>query len=98
MAKLYTTKHKQEALRSLEIKPIDGKITGREAAKVLGWRAKEEFGIDREYDDATLRRHVQQGNLHADPHNRKHRYDVDEVFDLTILPTRGRRRQEVAAG
>lgn len=95
MAKLYTAKTKQEVLRSLEIKPIDGKITGREAAQILEWRAKKEFGIDRKYDDASLRKHVQRGNLHADPSNRRSRYSVDEIFDLAVYPTRGRPRQEV---
>ncbi len=94
MAKLYTAKAKQEALRSLEIKPIDGKLTGREAAQVLEWRAKQEFGIDRKYDDASLRKHVQHGNLHADPDNRGSRYLVEEIFDLGIYPARGRPRKE----
>ncbi len=94
MAKLYTAKLKQEVLRSLEIKPVDGKLTGREAAQVLEWRARQEFGIERKYDDASLRKHVQKGNLHANPDNRKSRYSVEEIFDLVIYPTRGRPRQE----
>lgn len=92
MAKLYTTKTKQEALRFLEIKPIDGKITWREAAQILEWRAKREFDIERKYDDASLRKHVQKGNLHADPDNRGSRYSIEEIFDLVIYPTRGRPR------
>lgn len=80
----------------LGIKPIDGKITGKEAAQVLQWRAKQEFGVEREYNDASLRRHVKEGNIQADPKNRKNRYEVEAVFDLTISPTRGRPRKQEA--
>jgi hypothetical protein len=90
MARLYTTKHRQEILRSLEIKPVDGKVTGKEAALILSWRAQKEFGVPRQYNDASVRRHVAQGNIQADPHNRKNRYPVEIVFDLNISPTRGR--------
>lgn len=93
MAKLYTAKLKQEVLRELEIKPVDGRVTGKEAAQILEWRAKKEFDVERKYDDASLRKHVEKGNLHADPKNRKSRYSVDEIFDLVIYPTRGRPRQ-----
>jgi hypothetical protein len=93
MAKLYTAKQRNEALRSLEIKPKDDRVTGKEAAQILEWRAKQEFGIDRKYDDASLRKHVEKGNLKADPKNRKSRYSVEEIFDLVIYPTRGRPRQ-----
>jgi hypothetical protein len=93
MTHLYTQKQKQEVLKLLSIKPISGKVTGKEAAQILKWRAKEEFGIDREYDDASLRRHVKEGNIHADPNSRKSRYPVEEVFDLVIYPTRGRPRK-----
>jgi hypothetical protein len=94
MAKLYTAKRRQEVLHFLEIKPIDGKITGKEAARILEWRAKNEFGLDRKYDDASLRKHVEKKNLHADPKNRKNRYLVEEVFDLVIYPSRGRPRRK----
>lgn len=98
MAHLYTPKQRQEVLKLLSIKPINGKVTGREAAQILQWRAKEEFGVDREYDNASLRRHVKEGNIHADPNSRKSRYPVEEVFDLTIFPARGRARKEVSEG
>lgn len=98
MAKLYTAKTKQEVLRSLEIKPIAGKVTGREAAQILEWRAKKEFDLDRKYDDASLRKHVQKGNLRADPGNRGSRYSVEEIFDLAIYPTRGKPRISVERG
>ena len=95
MAHLYTQKERQEVLKFLRIKSIDGKVTGIEAARILTWRAKSEFGIDREYDDASLRRHVKEGNIHADPNSRKSRYPVEEVFDLVIYPTRGRLRAPI---
>ncbi len=42
MAILYTAKQIQEVLRELRIKPADGKVTTREAARILTWRAKAE--------------------------------------------------------
>ena len=90
MARLYTLEEKEAVLQSLRIKPIDGKVTGKEATLILQWRAREEFGIHREYDDSSLRQHLRQKNLHAEPGNRKSRYLVEEIFDLMISPKRGR--------
>ena len=105
MVYLYTEEQKQETLRSLSIKPIRGRVTGQEAARILSWRAKNEFGIDHQYNTATLRRHVEQGNLKAYPgtkltsegRSRKSLYDVDVIFELSIAPRRGAALKENAA-
>ena len=93
MARLYTPEQQQEVLQQLRIQPVEGKISGKEAARILSWRVKEEFGMEHEYTDASIRRHVQQKNLHVEAEKRKPRYDVGEVFLLTLAPKRGRQKQ-----
>lgn len=105
MVYLYTHEQRNEALRSLSIKPIKGKITSQEAARVLSWRAKQEFDIEHEYTPATLRRHVEQGKLKAYPgtkltddgKSRKSLYEVEVIFELSIAPRRGVALKENAA-
>jgi hypothetical protein len=107
MTRLYTVKQRQEILKTLAIKPNkDGRITGKEAATILTWRAKEEADIEHDYSPSILRRHVEQGNLTAYPgtkitkdgKSRKSFYDVEAVFDLSIEPRRGlvRKRENKA--
>lgn len=99
MTYLYTTEERQNALQSLRIKPKNGKITGQEAAVILTWRAKNEFGIEHVYSPSILRRHVDEKNLTAYPAtkltdkgwSRKNLYDVKDVFELSIEPRRGRK-------
>ena len=97
MTRLYTPAERKEVLTTLRVKPKGGKLSGREAALVLTWRAREEFGIDHEYKPSILRRHVEQGNLKAYPdtkltdkgRSRKNLYDAEAVFGLEIEPSRG---------
>jgi len=105
MVHLYTAERKQEVLQFLNIKPIDGKVTGREAARILSWRAREEEGIVHQYNPSTLRRHVKQGNLVPYPGtkitnkgaSRKSLYDVDVVFELQIAQKRRAALKDEAA-
>ncbi len=96
MAVLYTTKQIQEVLRELRIKPVDGLVTTREAARILTWRAKAEQNVEHEYPDSAVRRHVQQGNLKiAQQINpRFNMYRVEDVFDLPLAPKRGLGQQK----
>ncbi|HYU72014.1 MAG TPA: hypothetical protein VEL31_04990 [Ktedonobacteraceae bacterium] len=98
MAILYTAKQIQEVLRELRIKPADGKVTTREAARILTWRAKAEHNVAHEYPDSAVRRHVQQGNLKiAQQINaRFNLYRVEDVFDLQLAPRRGIGQQKEA--
>jgi len=97
MPRLYTPEERKEVLTTLRIRPKGGKLSGKEAALVLTWRAKEEFGVEHEYKPSILRRHVEQGNLKAYPatkltgegKSRKNVYDVEAVFALEIEPNRG---------
>lgn len=99
MTRLYTVKQRQEILKSLAIKPNkDGKITGKEAAAILTWRAREEANVEHKYSTSILRRHVEKGNLVAYPgtkltvkkgESRKSLYEVGDIFELSIEPNRG---------
>ena len=95
MAVLYTARQIQEVLKELRIKPVDGNVTTREAARILTWRAKAEQGIDHNYPDTAVRRHVQQGNLKIahQINPRFNMYRVEDVFDLSLAPKRGQRKE-----
>ena len=96
MAKLYTDRQIAKALKELEIAPMNGKVNGNEAARILTWRAKQEQGIDFEYQDTALRQHVAQGHFEegtVDPKSRGSRYPVEQVFVLPIAPKRQANRQ-----
>lgn len=98
MAVLYTAKQIQEVLRDLRIKPVEGKVTGREAARILTWRAKEEQDIEHVYPDSAVRQHVQRGNLKAYPVNRRFNlYKAEDVFDVALAPRRGLAQQKEEA-
>jgi hypothetical protein len=93
LAVLYTAREIQDALKTLRIKPIDGKVTTQEAARILSWRAKAEFGIDHQYHTSSVRRHIQMGNLKAEQvSTRFNRYKVEDIFDLPLSPNRGARQ------
>ena len=96
MAYLYTRKQIQEALRELSIKPVDGKVSTKEAARILTWRAKHEEGIEHDYPESAVRRHIQQGNLTiAEQKNPRYNlYSVEDVFTLTLVPKRGLKQQK----
>ena len=91
MAVLYTVKEMQAVLKELRIKPLDGKVNGKEAARILTWRAKAEQGIDHIYPDSAIRRHVERGNLKiAERVNpRFNLYKVEDIFDIPLVPRRG---------
>lgn len=100
MAVLYTAKDIQEVLQELRIKPIEGKVTTREAARILSWRAKAEQGVIHDYPDSAVRRHVQQGNLKIaqQVNPRLNMYFVEDVFGLTLQPKRGIGQKEAHLG
>jgi hypothetical protein len=99
MTVLYTHKQIQDILRDLRIKPKNGMVTTREAARILTWRAREEYCIEHEYPEAAVRRHVDQGNLKIAGKANKvsNLFRVEDVFELGIAPKRGiaqRKRHE----
>jgi hypothetical protein len=90
MAYFYTPEEIQVALEELRIKPLKETVTSQEAAKILTWRAKNEFGIDRTYNESAVRRHISLGNLKSvQPEKYMNRYKVEDVFELPITPRRG---------
>lgn len=101
MATLYTAKDIAKVLRELRIDPIDGKVDGHEAAKILTWRARDEQGIDYTYDSVAIRQHVRQKHFPegtVDTTEGRHNlYKVDAVFKLPIAPRRGQGRKKSIA-
>ena len=94
MAVLYTPKELQEALKELRIKPINGRVTTQEAARILSWRAKAEHGIEHVYNASAVRRHIHAGNLTPEPvSTRFNLYKVEDIFDLPLAPKRGKQHR-----
>ena len=90
MATLYTQKQIHSVLKKLRIEPEEGMVTTREAARILSWRAKAEQGVEREYPDAAIRKHVQSGHLRRYGDNiRSNRYKPEDIFTLPLVPKRG---------
>lgn len=90
MAVLYTQKEITSALHELRIRPVDGMVTGIEAARILTWRAKAEQGIEHTYRASAIRRHVEKKNLKAYPRNERfNMYAVEDVFAIALVPRRG---------
>ena len=102
MPVLYSKKEINDILRELKIRPVDGKVNGKEAASILTWRAQHEYKDNaREYTAQSVRRHVSLGNLTAHPVPPKHGdesrynlYDLNEVFSLPLAPKRGTKSKE----
>lgn len=99
MAVLYTPKQIQEVLKELRIKPINGRVTTQEAARILSWRAKSEHDIAHTYNASAVRRHIQTGNLKAEAvSSRFNMYRVEDIFDLPLKPRRERQQPKEGLG
>ncbi len=100
MATLYTEKDMAKILRELRIAPEEGKVDGNEAAKILTWRAKQEYHVEYQYDNTTVRQHVRRGHFPEgtiDTTNpRRNLYKVETVFRLPLAPRRGASRRKQA--
>lgn len=90
----YTKRDREAALRQLHIKPDAERVNSTEAAKILTWRAKEEFKVDVRYSATSVRKHAEK--LDAQPalkndgtiNPRQNTYDVRKLFEIDIVPTR----------
>lgn len=91
MAVLNTPEKIRLALSELRISPKDGKVSGKEAARILTWRAKYEQDVDHEYKIGTVNKHSEKLGV-TPAHARKNLYDVNAVFDLEIEPKRGNQK------
>ena len=96
MAVLYPPEEIQAVLKELRIKPKGDKVTGREAARILTWRAKAEEDVTHVYPDSAIRRHVERKNLKIaeQVNSRLNLYTVEDIFELPLSPRRGRARQK----
>lgn len=90
----YTVSERKKALRGLRINPEAERVNSSEAAKILTWRAKEEHGVEHEYNALAVRKHGSKLDakpaLRADgsPNPRQNTYDVKRLFEIDILPAR----------
>jgi hypothetical protein len=115
--RLYTDKDIKKILTELRIQPITLKedykdmVTGEEAARILSWRAKDEYDIDYTYTPTTLRQHTR---ARKDPKTGEEKpskmppeaintdnkrltyYNVKAIFKLPISPKRGIRATQKA--
>ncbi len=98
MAVLYTRKQIQDALRELAIRPVNGNVSTKEAARILSWRAKHEEGIEHDYPESAVRRHVESKNLKvAEQKNKRFNlFKAEDVFELPLVPKRGIAQQKRA--
>jgi len=102
MATQYTQEEMEQVLQALHIAPEEGRVSGREAARILTWRAKEEFQVDYQYDATAIRQHVKVGHISPEDidtsNPRRSLYPFPAIFQLPLAPRRGasRRRQNKA--
>lgn len=83
----------QRALSDLSIIPSDGCVTTRDAARILNWRAKQEFGVECDYRQATIRKRAYNGTIKPARLMAGHRYwRIEDIFAMPIAPWRGNRR------
>jgi len=94
MMAFYTEKKRQNALIHLHIDPGAERVTSSEAAHILTWRAKEEYGIQHVYNATAVRKHAHK--LDARPlvrddgtkNTRQNTYDTLKIFEIDINPGR----------
>jgi len=97
MPAFYTEKERKTALKQMHISPDSERVNSQEAAKILSWRAKEEYKVEHEYNATAVRKHAQR--LDARPavkkdgsvNLRQNTYDVKKLFEVDILPARTNR-------
>lgn len=97
MATFYTEKERKNALKQMHIHPDAERVNSAQAAKILTWRAKEEYNVDHQYNATAVRKHAEK--LDAQPGRksdgsinlRQNTYDVKKLFEIDILPARTNR-------
>lgn len=99
MSTSYTEEEMAKAMQELHIAPVDGKVDGREAAKIMTWRAQQEFYTSYQYTPTSVRLHVRAGNISANDidttNPRRSRYAYRVIFSLPLAPARGAGRRSV---
>jgi len=94
MGAFYTDAKRKTALRHLHINPDSERVNSMQAARILSWRAKEEFGIEHKYTATAVRKHATKLDAQPDrkadgsPNLRQNTYDVKRLFEIDILPAR----------
>jgi hypothetical protein len=94
MSAFYTEKERKNALLQMHIDPGSERVSSAQAAKILTWRAREEYKIDHEYDANAVRKHADK--LDAQPamksdgsvNLRQNTYNTKKLFEIDIMPAR----------
>lgn len=97
MAAFYTERERRAALKQMHIDPSAERVNSSQAAKILSWRAKEEYHVEHEYNATAVRKHADK--LDARPavredgsvNPRQNTYSVKKLFEIDILPARTNR-------
>lgn len=87
---MYTTEDIQQILGTLKIQSYrDNKVDSSQAAQILQWRSKQEYGFEHPYTPTSIRRRIVSGDLQPERINaRLNIYDVEQVFHLSLNPKR----------
>lgn len=97
MPAFYTERERKAALKRLHIPPDAEHVDSSQAARILTWRALEEYGVEHRYNATAVRKHAPkldvQPALKPDGtvNTRQNVYNVQRLFEIDINPTRTNR-------
>lgn len=102
MPAFYTEKERKNALQQMHIDPSSERVSSAQAAKILTWRAQEEYRIAHEYDANAVRKHAKK--LDAQPamkddgtvNGRQNTYNTRKLFEIDIMPSRTNHTHKVS--
>ena len=102
MVAFYDARKKKDALIALHINPKATRVNSTQAANILTWRAREEYGVILEYDATAVRKHTKKLDAQpallkdGSPNMRQNTYSVEKLFEIDIRPTRTNRGSKAA--
>lgn len=94
MTVFYTEKERKAALKQMHINPDSERVDSAQAVKILGWRAKQEYNVEHEYNANAVRKHADKLDVRpalkpdGSVNTRANTYDVKKLFEIDILPAR----------
>lgn len=102
MPAFYTEKERKNALKQMHISPDAERVNSTQAAKILSWRAKEEYSTEHEYNATAVRKHTDK--LDTQParkgdgsiNTRQNTYSVKKLFEIDIIPARTNQRNKTS--
>lgn len=103
MPVFYSDQERKAALKQMRIFPDAQRVNSKEAAKILSWRAREEYGVAHTYNATAVRKHAKQLDAHpatkgdGSVNLRQNTYDVRKLFEIDILPSRTNKGRKTGA-